>query len=108
MRYGHIHRCVESPDLCDEVPVPWSGNILVECKFDISDDGPEKENKISYRENVSSEVATYPFPVSIESLLFLIGFLLCSDAFANTALQRLSHLDLPLQTSFTYPLIVSK
>ena len=88
--------------------MPWSGNILVECKFDIGDDGPEKENRMGYREKVTSEVATYPFPVSIESLLFLIGFLLCSDAFANTALQGLSHLEVPLQTSFTYPLIVSK
>jgi hypothetical protein len=77
MRYGNVHRCVESPDLCDEVPVPWSGNILLEGKFDIRDDGPGKENRSSHRELITSaEVATIPVPCLYRELALLYRILI--------------------------------
>ena len=93
MRYGNVHRSVECPELCEEVPVPLPRrrSVIVECKIDIRDDGAndeETEVRVSHRELASlKQRPHYPFPVSTESLVFLTESVLCSEIFANTPLQ---------------------
>ena len=56
MRYGNVHRSVECPELCEEVPVllrPRLWSTIVERKLDMRDDGPDKETEVSHRELVS-------------------------------------------------------
>jgi hypothetical protein len=111
MRYGNVHRCVECPELCKEVPVllrPRLRSTIVECKLDMRDDGPDKENRSKpSRAGVTLAATTLPVPRLHRKPRLHRIFIMQRDICKHAA-ARVESFRCALEMTFAYPLIVSR